>query len=190
MIDYLSSIVKLDDTAKDKFLSIYKQEHLNKYEHFIEVNTGKAKLAFLKKGILRAYRISAEGEEITTRFFVAPCFVFDFVSFRKEVSSKINIQSLTSVELQTAYVDDFLKIRNCNNVLGKIHLRLLEELCYFHKVRETSLMLDSATERYLDFINTYKELSERIPQHYIASYLGIKPQSLSRIRKKILENKW
>ncbi len=183
--DYLSSFIKLCPEIENEVLSIYQDREYKKMEHFIKSNIAANKIAFVKEGVLRGYHINRSGEEITVGFFVAPCFALDFVSYYKGNTTAMNIQALTPVKLQVATIEDIYMINEKHHVLSKIHVKLLEELYCFHQEREASFILRSATERYLDFIEEKQELFNTIPQHYIASYLGIKPQSLSRIRKKL-----
>ncbi|AXT62525.1 Crp/Fnr family transcriptional regulator [Aquimarina sp. AD10] len=183
--DYLSSFIKLSPEIENEVLSIYENRSYKKMEHFMKCDSAADKIAFVREGILRAYETNCQGEEITISFYAAPCFALDFVAFQEGKSTTMNIQALTPAKLQIANINDVYTLNEKYAVLGKIHIKLLEDLYCYHKKRETSFILNSATERYLNFINTKQELFNTIPQHYIASYLGIKPQSLSRIRTKL-----
>lgn len=97
----------------------------------------------------------------------------------------MNIQVLTPSVLLSSDLDKLNILSEIYPVFHKFYRVIVEKAFAFQQERQVSFILHSATERYLQLIANRKQVFEQIPQHYIASYLGIKPQSLSRIRKNL-----
>ena len=142
-------------------------------------------LAFVNEGCLREYTVDHKGEEHIIQFAIADWWVSDLNSFLSGSVSTHNIDAVHDSEVllleKTARDKLFEAVPKMERFF-----RLLLEGNYVASHRRISESLSaSAEERYLAFIKTYPALVERVPQSQIASYLGITPQSLSRIRKEL-----
>jgi CRP-like cAMP-binding protein len=142
---------------------------------------------FVEKGCLREYTIDHKGEEHILQFAIEDWWVSDLQSFLTGSPSSHNIDALQDSEVLSI---DQTGRDNLLKAVPKIErfFRLLLEANYIatHRRINDSLAI-SAEERYLAFIKTYPALIEQVPQSQIASYLGITPQSLSRIRKELTQ---
>ncbi len=85
-------------------------------------------------------------------------------------------------------VDKLQLLIDNNMVFGKIYTKSLESGLRYKIYRENELMTKNATERYKQFVMDFPELAEKVKQCFVATYLGIEPQSLSRIKKKLSED--
>ena len=114
-------------------------------------------------------------------------FVCNFDSFIRKTASQKNIIALEPTELLVISWDNLQKLyKTLSN--GEKFGRLLIEDVYTEAIKHIiSFYTESPQHRYLEFIQEHKELVQRIPQYYIASYVGVKPQSLSRIRKRMVK---
>lgn len=142
-------------------------------------------LTFVLEGCLREYTVDHKGEEHILQFAIRDWWISDLNSYLTETSSIHAIDALQDTEvlmLERKARDAMLE---AVPVMERF-FRLLLEANYVatHKRIGESLSA-SAEERYLTFIKTYPRLVEQVPQNQIASYLGITPQSLSRIRKEL-----
>jgi len=150
-----------------------------------EGQTSKA-FYFVLNGCLRLF-YSSEAEEKTAYFYTENMFVSSFLSFTKQSPSKHNIATVeasTLVVFDSASVENFMNFYSKFAILAKIMME--EELiAYQHIV--SSFVTQNAEQRYLDFIKHQPNLLQRIPQHQIATYLGVSPETLSRIRKRIVK---
>jgi len=142
-------------------------------------------LAFVNNGCLREYTVDHKGEDHIIQFAIKDWWISDLNSFLSGSTSTHNIDAMQNSEVL------LLEREARDNMLEKVpkmerFFRLLMERNYVatHKRINDSLSA-SAEERYLAFIKTYPALVEQVPQNQIASYLGITPQSLSRIRKEL-----
>ena len=146
-------------------------------------------LAFVNAGCLRDYTVDHKGEEHVIQFAIKDWWISDLNSFLSGLSSTHNIDAMEDSEvlmLEREARDTLLE------TVPKMErfFRLLLESNYLATHRRINYTLTaSAEERYLAFIKIYPALVEQVPQQHIASYLGITPQSLSRIRKELSQKR-
>ncbi|MDX9854391.1 MAG: Crp/Fnr family transcriptional regulator [Tenuifilaceae bacterium] len=139
-------------------------------------------LFFLEEGLVRFY-MNHDGDEVTTFFVEAPYCFSDKESLNNRVPSKINIQALSQcVVWQTSYdkIQALSKLASWEQFTKK----LIREIAEYVEQLMITNKIESAESRYLKLLENYPNLPERIPLKHLASFLGIAPQSLSRIRKK------
>lgn len=138
---------------------------------------------YVEKGCLRTF-VDNEGKEITTQFFFEGDSVSSIESFRKKTPSFYSIESLEPSVLQTLSDNDFHQILQESPEMRKemeehLFMRLFKSQQMFY-----SFLKNSPQKRYEELIARYPHIVQRVPQHYIASYLGITSVSLSRIRNR------
>ena len=142
-------------------------------------------VGFVNSGCLREYEIDSKGTEHILQFAIEDWWVSDLNSFLSGLPSKYNIDALDDSEvllLERSAREELLD--NCPKMERFFRL-LIEANHVASQQRIAESLSASAEERYLKFIKTYPKLLEQVPQNHIASYLGITPQSLSRIRKEL-----
>jgi CRP-like cAMP-binding protein len=153
-------------------------------EHLLQAGEICQHLYFVRKGLLRYYYLQ-DGQEITYNFSAENTFACNYISFFKNSSSNKFISAVEATSLfmiSKEKLDTFYRDIAGGQQFG----RLLIEQNYVDAVLQlASQYTDSPEERYEKFCNSYPDLVQRLPQYYIASYVGIKPQSLSRIRKRL-----
>lgn len=140
----------------------------------------------LLSGVIRGYYLDTDGSDVTHLFiFEGSTYGSDFLTTSKpQVCSFEALEECKTAELNRAALLDQIK-KDQGLMMAYIHM--LEEALKHRISRETGLVTKSATERYLDLKNEYPGIEKRVSQAYIASYLGITPVSLSRIRRVIRE---
>ncbi len=146
-------------------------------------------LAFVGKGCLRQYYIDARGQEHVVQFAIEDWWISDMQSTLSGCPATYNIDALEDSELllfERSRLDEL-----CAKVpVFERFFRLLLEGAFVAKERRIAAAISlSAEQQYLGMIETYPKIVQRVPQHQIASYLGITPQSLSRIRKELSDPK-
>lgn len=161
---------------------------LRENEYFFKAGNYAQQVGFIEKGIARVFDIDEKGNEIVRYFLRENQFMVDLDAYTNNTIGTLNIQVLSDCEItlitKTAY--DYLskEIDAWSLAMQKITQKvLLEKL-----ENRSQLVSQDATIKYLDFMKNNPELANRIPLGHLASYLGIKQQSLSRIRKKIAQN--
>lgn len=140
---------------------------------------------FLKKGIVRHAYSDINGNDISKNFMVGPVYFFySLSSFISKTRSSVRCETLSEVELYELSLDDF-NLMLKNKEFAELWNSLLSGFILKKEVKELSFMKDSALKRYELFLKEYPGLLNQIPHYYIASYLSISPETLSRIRKSI-----
>ena len=136
---------------------------------------------YIKKGCLRLW-YNNDGKEITFQFFFENQA---FSGLYGNVPSLFNLESIEQSNLLLIKVSDFKRILNDNPEMKNLMIDNLLKILEKYSMEFLSQIKNSSQKRYIDLIENHPEIIKRIPQQYIASYLGITPISLSRIRKRI-----
>lgn len=181
----LKQITSLEPEEEQMFLQAFKPYKVKKNDYFLQATEVNSRLGFLCKGLVR-YFVFKKDEEATLEFTKEGEFVADYGSFISKQPSIQNIQALEDCEF---LVVDYDKLQELYKVSGKANLlgRIIIEHRFIIMVNQLLTVHQySPEDRYRYFLKQYKDLSQRIPQYLIASYVGVKPQSLSRIRKRIV----
>lgn len=142
------------------------------------------KLFFIQSGIVRAFRL-IDGEDFTYFFFSTNDFAVDYQSYLTDTASTLYFETLTT----TTYIEynkkDIYELYDKYPKFLKIGKQMAEGAYLSAADRLKQHQTDDLKTRYLKLVSKNPALFQTVPQHYIASYLGVKPQSLSRIRAEI-----
>lgn len=181
---YFEKMVIMTDADWQVFSSRLSRAEYPKKSVILQTEHIEQHLSFIEKGLIRFFVPKMENE-ITFSFSFPGEFVSAYDSFLTQTPSGYQVETLaatilwqiSSSDLQTVY--EQTKI---GNTIG----RLASELLYLDNIkRELSLLTDSAEQRYLNLLTEQPHLIQNIPLKYLASYIGITPQALSRIRRRI-----
>lgn len=181
---YLETLIHFTENEMDVFTSLFFEIQLKKNEYFAEEGEFSSKLAFISTGVLRAFFRNKSGNEYNKTFFTPINFVAAYSSITTKQKNLINIQCLTDC---TLFVADFKHISSLYTKYPKFEslARIMAEYKFYVKEkREIELVTLDATEHYKIFKKEHPNLENLINQYHIASYLGITPTQLSRIRAK------
>ncbi len=177
----------LNSDDKEFLKSSTKTITLSKRTHYLESGRVCNYVGFILDGIMRTYSIDNNGDEITMYFIKENQFAVDIESFNSRKISDINIQAITDCKLIQIDFNDFEYLKNNISSWGQITLEITNYALLEKLRNRSSLVAEDAPTRYEKFIQEQPEIVQRVPLIYIASYLGITPQSLSRIRKSFLK---
>jgi len=144
-------------------------------------------IGFVNSGCLREYTIDNKGSEHIIQFAIEDWWISDPNSFLSGLPSTYNIDALEDSEVLLLEKSAREKLLNSCPKMERFFRILIEANFVSTQRRITDSLSTSAEERYLKFIKTYPKLIEQVSQNQIASYLGITPQSLSRIRKELTQ---
>jgi CRP-like cAMP-binding protein len=149
------------------------------------------KLFIIEKGCVRVW-FNNNGKDLTTQFFFENQSVASIESFMKKLPSPIVIETIEPSVLWWIHKNDLDKIMEEIKEIPKLRDRLIDML--FNRTFDymkyfVSFIKDSPTQRYLNLIEERPQIIQRVPQHYIASYLGVTTVHLSRIKSKLLHKK-
>jgi CRP-like cAMP-binding protein len=168
-----------------KIISFFKPITLKKGDYFLKAGRYSDRIGFFQEGIAREFVI-IDNKEITKWIATKGYFVADLSSFILQLPARWNIQAVTDCELYVIDKKDYQK-------LGQVITRWAEfEKLYLAKCftaledRIITHLSMTAEERYNQLFNFNKELFNQVPLQYLASMLGITPETLSRLRKKVI----
>lgn len=141
-------------------------------------------LSFVEEGMARLY-IPKEENDLTFGFVFSGSFLSAYDSFLTQSPSVYSIEAISGTRLWQLSYQDLQSVYRETEIGNLIGRKASEALFLIKSHRELSLLDDTAEERYLKLFTERPELIEKIPLKYIASYIGVTPQALSRIRKRI-----
>jgi len=184
----LNKYILLSEQEKSAFCGMLAKKSLKRREFLYQSGDICKSVAFINIGCLRYFYIT-EGEEQTGQFFFEKSWYTDYESFLSEKPTNQFIQALEPTELFILSRKNLYQLyENCPKF--EKFGRLMAENAYLgSRNNNVSYLTLSPEERYLKLIKERPKLLERISLKYIASYLGIQPESLSRIRKRLFEQK-
>jgi CRP/FNR family transcriptional regulator, anaerobic regulatory protein len=188
IINSIKSIVTLNEDEENAFIQILEFKSLKKKEHLMQEGQICNKITFINSGCLRLF-YNIEGVENTIQFFFGDSWYTDYASFLTGQPTIENMQALDNSEVVQVKKNDLYKLYESMPIFERVG-RIFAENAYLSVSQLNQMKTNEEPEiRYLNLLKTRPELAQKIPQHYIASYLGIKPETLSRIRKRILLSK-
>jgi len=142
-------------------------------------------VAFVEKGALRLYRVNEDGSEHIVVFALDGSFMTDLYSFFTNETSMYNIDAIEDSELVLITKSASDELRKISSKYQEFIFLATSEAYIQQEKRITSVISLNLEERYLELTTKYPDIIQRVPQHMIASYLGLNPATLSRIRKRI-----
>ncbi|WP_336067890.1 Crp/Fnr family transcriptional regulator [Mesoflavibacter sp. CH_XMU1404-2] len=160
---------------------------LKKGDCFLKAGKTQDKMGFISEGLIRRFYINEKGNKITTGFTKELEFVTDYPAFIRQIPTKYFLQCLEPTTIVTlpyqTIQDSYSKFKN-SDTQGRL---IAEKVLTILSDRVESFLFNTAEERYLKFISENPDLLQRISLTHLSSFLGIERQSLSRIRKNIVQ---
>lgn len=188
ILQAIQSIATLNEAEIASLVKILEVKKFKKREFLLQEGKVCDKISFINSGIVRLF-YNVDGVENTIQFFLPNSWHTDYASFLTGQPSMENLQALESAEVLQIRKKDLYALYEQHPVFERVG-RIFAEQAFLSVTRLNRMLTnEEPQERYLNLIKQRPELIEKIPQHYIASYLGIKPESLSRIRKRLLTGK-
>ena len=185
---YVETLISFTENEMEVFTSLFSEVQFKKNEYFAKEGEFSSKLAFISAGVMRAFFRNKSGDEYSKTFFTPSNFVAAYSSMITKQKNSINIQCLTDC---TLFIADFKHLSSLYTNYPKFEslARIMAEYKFYIKEkREIELVTLDAAERYEIFKKEHPNLENLINQYHIASYLGITPTQLSRIRAKKIKS--
>jgi CRP-like cAMP-binding protein len=185
LITAIEYFIRLDTPEKEFISSLAVCKTYQKGDYFLRTGQICREVGFIEKGLIRYGGTKDNGEEITLHFGKENEFTSNYQSFLNHSASQRSIQCLEASEILVISYDNLQRLYE-EVKEGQKFGRLVCEHLYLQALNQIhSMYTDEPEQRYLNFVNDYPDLQQRIPQYYISSYVGVKPPSLSRIRKRL-----
>jgi CRP/FNR family transcriptional regulator, anaerobic regulatory protein len=182
----IAKTTNLSEVEKQHFERCFKSIKVEKNTIIEEQGKIPAFLYFIDSGFMRLFYYDNEGDEQTTFLSTPTTFITSFLGFINQMPGTENIECVTDCELLMVSYHDLRKLIDENEKIKDLSLVIFKNALEFSGKRANDLATLQAEQRYKKLIEEQPEIIQNIPIQYIASYLGIKPQSLSRIRKQMI----
>lgn len=189
LFKHIEQKVSLTATDKEMISTFFTKKSLRKKQYLLQAGDICSHLSFVAKGLLRTYNVDDKGEEHMSVFGWEGWWISDFSSFLSVKPAVFNIDAIEDTELlmisrpdydeftlQVPVMDRYFRILYQNSLVTK-ERRLMSSITY------------TAAQKYVQLIDSNPEIINRIPQKMIASYLGIAPETLSRIKRNLAYKK-
>jgi CRP-like cAMP-binding protein len=185
ILQHISKYIQLTEEENDYFISVLQVKRLRKKQYLVQEGDVCRFETFVNKGCLRAYYVDEKGQEHIAQFAIEGWWISDMYSFFTGTPAHLNVDALEDSEFfcidKASHEELLLQVPKFERFFRII----LQNAYVAHQQRIIANMSKTAEERYLEFLERYPQLEQRVPQHQVASYLGITPESLSRIRKQL-----
>ncbi|HEA28567.1 MAG TPA: Crp/Fnr family transcriptional regulator [Leeuwenhoekiella sp.] len=167
--------------------SAFQQRELKPDEYFQEFGKIADKIAFVNNGVLRVFCTNEQGDDVTKYFVRENQFFADMISYYSTQPATDAIQAATPCKIFWIYFSVFEKLYA--EIPGlTIFFKSISESTLLNKIKDNDFLnFGNAKTKYCEFVRRYPLLAQQVPQQYIASYLKITPQSLSRIRNELVK---
>ncbi|GAB3585379.1 Crp/Fnr family transcriptional regulator [Hymenobacter daeguensis] len=182
---HLLARVPLSDADFATFCGYLHPLTLGKRRHLLNAGDVCTHYAFVTRGCLRSYSLNAQGHEHTLQFAPEDWWVSDMYSLLTRQPSTMNIDALEDSELLLLPHADMEAIYAQCPIFERYFRLLMQSRYIVLQERVNASLSQSAAEKYQHFVRKYPTIVQRVPQHVIASYLGITPESLSRVRRQL-----
>ena len=183
LIERISNCISMEQQDIDLIESYFKYESIAKGASLIEIGQHTDKVFFIFSGYFRYYKIFNSGEELNIHLYAPNNFATSLNSFFLEQKSEEQLQAITDCEYLYITRSDLEKLYSTNNKWQYFGRKLMESFLIEKEERIIDQLSLTAQDRYLKLIKTQPDIIQNVPVKYIASFIGVQPESLSRIRK-------
>lgn len=185
LFEELKKRISLPDEEILGFINLWEVKSYKRNELIMQAGEVPKFSIFVTKGCLRQYSTNEDGEETIVYFAEERHFLGDLPAMRTKTVSGFSFQALEDCELLVLTVENWNKAQTLFPWWIDVHLLGFQKWAVRMQQQLIDMQSKSGEVRYQTLLKERPSLFQRVPQHYIASYLGLSPETLSRIRKKI-----
>lgn len=181
-------IFPVDVSALSALLALAEEKHYKKGQIILYSGDPCQYIGYVVRGVVRSYYLNHDGNDITKNFHIEDHFIMDeaLLGLNNSICTYEALEDCTLLFAERFQVRLLIKQ---NDYIKNLYLFGLEDGLRYKIMRENAFLTQNATERYINFKKQYPVLEKRVNLACIASYLGITPESLSRIRRVLREEK-
>jgi CRP-like cAMP-binding protein len=187
--DFLNSIENISEETFAELVKITEFKRIPAGTQIIKSEEIPSKIYLLLSGVVRCYLTTESGKEYNKSFYLPSSFLASLTALIKKKPSLFVFEALSDCKVYEIDYSKLMVLCKHNVSLKNLHIKVLEKVYFYYEKRLVDLISLDATDRYLELKNQIPNIDEIISQYHIASYLGISPVQLSRIRKKLKELK-
>lgn len=185
ILNNIKRYVTLNEDDEKQFISIVRTTKIKRRQFIVQPNFICSHQTYVLKGAFRSYFVNEEGIEYTIQFAIEDWFISDFNSYANQSPASLFVEALEDSIVQQIDYNDVENLCNENQKFERFFRLVAQKSFAFSQRRVLSNLGLSAEERYLEFLNLYPSIIQRVPQYALASYLGMSAEFLSKIRKRI-----
>lgn len=189
LIDYFNRLIPLNAEESQLVTELFKPRLYRKKQYVLQEGDICNQFNFVVRGCLRIYKVDEKGNTHIIQFAPENWWINDIRSFHKKQPSELNIDALEDTMVLQISHENLITLYKSAPKFDRIFRVLLENSFVTLQNRLLQNISSTAEERYLSFMQTYSQLSNRLPQTQIASFLGITPEFLSRLRNRLVKTK-
>ena len=185
LFSHIEEKVSLTDRDKETIKTFFVPKKLKKRQYLLQEGDVCRQMAFVAKGLLRTYNVDDKGDEHMSVFGWEGWWLSDLNSFLSGEPAVFNVDAIEDSELLMISRADYEALTIAVPVMDRYFRILYQNSLVTKERRLMSSITHSAEEKYVQLAESNPKIIERIPQNLIASYLGIAPETLSRIKKNL-----
>ncbi len=189
LLDYFQQLIPLSKAEKILVTELFKPRLYRKRQYMLQEGDVCNQFNFIVRGCLRMYKVDDKGDIHIIQFAAENWWLSNIGSLHDRKPSELNIDALEDTMVLQISHENLLALYKTAPKFDRIFRVLIEKSFVALQQRLLQSFSSTAEERYLSFIQNYSALSTRLPQTQIASYLGISPEFLSRLRNKPVKHK-
>lgn len=184
-IKFIKTLTKIPREQEEKFCALISEKQIRKDDIFIHAGEYPKTIGFVIEGLFRYFYTNNEGVEFTKGFFMDNTIISSYSAILENRGSYFTIEAMEDSIIEQVNYEKFNALFSEHPCWNKFLLPVIQKGYIVKEEREREFLLYDAEQRYRAFLKKYPGLDQRIKKQIIASYLGIMPESLSRIRKKM-----
>jgi CRP-like cAMP-binding protein len=184
LLDYFRQNMSLSIEMENKLKQIIVEKKVVKGEHILSKNSLKKEHIFVISGCLRSFYTTENGKEHTIQFAIKNWWISDYITLYTDKKSIVSIESVTHSKILVIENDKMEEIYNEFPQFEAFQRKNFEKRIAALQKRILGLLTQTAAEKYNQYVHNYAAFEKLIPNYQIASFLGITPESLSRVRKE------
>lgn len=186
ILNNIKRYVPLDQDDEQQFISIVRTTKIRRRQFIVQPNFVCSHQTYVLKGAFRSYFVNNEGLDHTIQFAIEDWFISDFNSYLNQNPASLFVEALEDSIVQQISYEDVESLCDKNPKFERFFRLVAQKSFAFSQRRVLSNLGKSAEERYLEFLNLYPSVVQRVPQYALASYLGMSAEFLSKIRKRLV----
>lgn len=188
ILDNIKRYVDLSQDDEKQFIAIAKLNRVKRRQFLVQPGFVCTHQIYVVSGALRSYFVTSNGTEHTIQFAIDDWFISDFNSYISQTPASLFVEALQDSNIILISYTDVEELCSQNPKFERFFRLIAQRAFAFSQRRILSNLDKTAEERYAEFSKLYPQIVNRVPQYALASYLGITPEFLSKIRKKVSSN--
>ncbi|BAV05529.1 cAMP-binding domain of CRP or a regulatory subunit of cAMP-dependent protein kinases [Filimonas lacunae] len=193
MFDFLFTHIEtkttLTEQDKEAVPSFFTVKKFRRKQFLLQEGEVCKQLSFIVKGLIKTYNVDEKGEDHINMFGWEGWWISDFYSFLRGTPALLNIEAIEPTEILAITLDNYEAMLAKVPIMERYFRILYQNSILTKERRLMSTITHTAEEKYLQLQQQHPEMLQRIPQNLIASYLGLAPETISRIKRNIADKK-